>query len=500
MALEGEASNRDEGIRQLIELAISSGRTRQSTQTGYIHICHHIQDEEEHLPIPVFENLLFALALLRTRISENILEAKEIIGKLLYFQNQITEAKGNFPIYLHEFPFCGDRFAGVHLLAPLYWMLKDYSQIMGSELKQRLETSLRGLMNYCLRIHEEKAASYPIAIKIGAAAKALGIFLAQSDWLQKGEFLLNSLQNEPENKAWYNPASMADMLVALQMVHPSLLHSPWKPFWIHLQNTWHSSARCYAGPALKDFQLREEAQPTLYDLFMGYFSKAHSYRAFADHPFHLQGALIQPSQDRLEPLSYPFTQEGNIEGRSWIVRQEQKYAFSAVSKNVSENLSLMKGFQPVRLVWGNRTRMHSLVCQGGSFSSFDFKPLDHGIELVFTLNECPEEDDGEKNREMAFYFDAQEGVRTLVNGLAANTFRLDEKVSILDELCPFSLTFSLIEGEGQFLGHFTPGNRPSQIALKGKDRFNAYDWQIFLRTIRRLAPCKIRVLIEIHPL
>ncbi len=56
----------------------------------------------------------------------------------------------------------------------------------------------------------------------------------------------------------------------------------------------------------------------------------------------------------------------------------------------------------------------------------------------------------------------------------------------------FTIVFTLVEGEGVFYGHLSRGNRPLQISAKGALRYEAYDWQIGLRAIRRSDHCVLR--------
>jgi len=56
-----------ERVKALIEQAITSGRNFQSKQTNYIHYFPNQKQGEAHHAIPIYENLLFALALLRSR-------------------------------------------------------------------------------------------------------------------------------------------------------------------------------------------------------------------------------------------------------------------------------------------------------------------------------------------------------------------------------------------------------------------------------------------------
>ena len=99
-------------VRQLVELAVTSGRSHQSPQTSFVHWCHTRGDETVNHTIPLYENFLFCLALMRMRTQQNITEAKEILARLLAFQAE----DGNYPVYLHEYPLCRDRYNGAQIL------------------------------------------------------------------------------------------------------------------------------------------------------------------------------------------------------------------------------------------------------------------------------------------------------------------------------------------------------------------------------------------------
>ena len=309
--MDDDTKTRDGGIRQLVELAISCGRCLQSSQTGYIHYCYYSLDDNENHTIPIYENILFALALLRSKSSDNIFEAREIVEKLLKFQNHEQGlSQGNFPIYLHEYPQCKDRFLGVNILAPFYWMLKQFHQVLGQELRHKIEKASLDLLTHCLRTHKEKAAPYHIAIKLAAGAKVLGRLLGKVDIEKEADALLEDLQKQTDTAHWCSPSTLGDILTALQMLYPSISESPWKNFWNFLSDTWHIPSCSYVGPVLKEYQQGEEPLPTLYDLYMGYFSQDYSYRSFVVHPYQLQGILIQPTTERLSRPQYPFVYGG----------------------------------------------------------------------------------------------------------------------------------------------------------------------------------------------
>lgn len=484
-----------ENMRLLIELAVNSGRKRKSLQTGYLHYYYNHTEQDPHLPIPLIENFLFALALLRTRTMENITEAKVILEGLLHFQNTHDEIKGNFPIYLHDFPHCKDRLISIHIACVIFWILKQFHQVIGYDLKKRLETALSLSVKYALRAYTEKMASYPISIRIASAAIAAGQILGDQQLSDHGLLMLDTLKANPDETAWFCPSSLGMITASLLMVYPRLSESPWKFFWNHLQATWHRHTATYAGPSLKEWQEGEEPQVTLYDFFCGYFSGEFSTRALKESTIHLEAALIPANGERFEVLTYPLSSHGIIQGAKWFLLQNEKFAYSYIEKGTIEiNQAYEKGFHPFRLIWGDRTRVHSFICQGGNAKSIIF----NSNEVTFDLEGSVEVEDRDKNREILFFLDAHEGLEFWVAGQKASTFLFGEKILIKDSKISLSLVFEVQEGEGRFLGHRMLGNRPSQLGAKGMSRFNAYDWQIFLRTISRSDKCCIKAVLNIH--
>ena len=81
--------------------------------------------------------------------------------------------------------------------------------------------------------------------------------------------------------------------------------------------------------------------------------------------------------------------------------------------------------------------------------------------------------------------------------MRATTFQVNEEVEVDTDGLKFTLQFEVVKGSGQFLGHFMRGNRPQQIANKGSRRFEAFDQQIFLRTLRRDPECTVRATITL---
>ena len=218
------------------ELALKAGRKRQSKQTGFVHF----EDR-----IPLLENFCFALALFRSRLSENVLEAKALLERLLHFQ-----VEGNFPIYLHEYPRCHDTFRGERILPALHWILTDFQAVLEGELKNRLKTAIQQISKGQIWGQDFRSPTTP------------------EEWA--GSLIRGQMSGSCD------PSS------ALQHWHPSLL--------------------TFVGPHSQD---KHEPAITLYDLFMGSLFNTFSSRALLDHPIHLQASLIQPFPSLPMPVSLP---------------------------------------------------------------------------------------------------------------------------------------------------------------------------------------------------
>lgn len=492
----------NESTQQLIKLAITTGRANQSPQTGYIQYCYDTLEEGVQDTIPLMENVLFALALLRTEDSGYRQEANELLTNLLAFQNTSDDAtKGNFPVYLHEYPKCKDPFLGAQLLVPFYWILKTEQENLTPLLTIKLTTAARSLLNYSLKVLNIDSTPFQSAIRLAAAAQAFGILWNDTALTQQGEQLLKELNKQSESDSfgsWFSPPYIADTLIALQMVYSEILSSPWKHFWDHLTRTWSSEICSYVGPKIKDFQDQGEPKVSLYDLALGLLSESYPYRAFTQNPYQLHGVLLHPTHDLFRKHDLPLDHKGEVAGLKWHVHQGTKYAYSAIQKGVLPSAELEKGYHAFSLVWGDKTCTHTFVCQGGGSAFIDFNPVENGVDLFFYLPPITQESIRDK-AEISFFCDQHEGLKVPLMGVTPPTFQLNDSVIVGDRSFEFSLVFLLQEGDGRFIGYFSPQNRLAQINKKGEHRFKSFDWEFSLRTIRRFTACKIKVEIRFNP-
>ncbi len=488
---------KDDILRQINEIAVKAGKARQCLQTGYIH--HYYGDNDNNAnTIPLYENCLYALALFRTKTVENITEAKSLLEKILWFQSPLEESKGNFPVYLHEFPVCRDWWASIQLLPPIYWMLAQFNTVLGNSLLKKVESSARQILDYAMLTSQDKKPSYNIGVKIASSLIAFGVFFNDKRYEKSGHELMSRYLHNHDVNSWCSPVICSDLLSSFQMIYPALSTSPWKDLWTFFSRTWHPQTLSYIGPSFREYQDYFEPQPSLYDLYLGYFNGCFSQRTLKDNVFHLHGVLVQPSQDCLYAIeNYPFITQNLPENAPWKVTIKKNYAWSVIPKSEPINPSHEKGYHSFRLIWGSLKRLHSLVLQGGNIRQLDYQETDNGIDLILNLDEIIPGEDRDKQREVAFYLDLQPRTSLRVESIPANTFKIGEVISFTLDGLSCELTFDFLEGEGSFMGHMMLGNRLAQIAAKGIHKYEAYDWQIYLRTLQRTDPCKIKASLRI---
>ena len=422
--------------RQLIDLNLTVSRSYQSSQTGFIHIGDLI---------PFYENLCYVLALFRSRIGDNIQEAKELLGRLLRFQiPKGLVHEGLFPRNVHEYPEVKDTRISVHLLPILYAIKKEYLAIIEHPLKEELTNAIERVSEKCQKIHSEFPFKAPLSFKLSAI---------------KGETVPSDIEVNT-TREW------TDLFIAMQMVNRGeeilpLATSRWDP-------TLHT----YVGPAYSEFQEKSEPEITLFDLFMATSLEISSKRLLTPQKIHLEAALVFPFNE--------VCKERNSVGDSMF----------SMPTFLPSSKSLSQGFHLIRFLWGKESHIHSLVCQEKEFS---FQTVEGGRFVFGYQEELPNEKEG---MELNFFCDYHPDVQILIEGKKGTVFHLGEEVSIVTPSKIVTLSFSIKEGEGKFLGHISRSNRPSQIALQGSKDFTSYDWRIGLRTLARTPNLQMEVTIS----
>ena len=472
-------------LKRLNEWALITGRKYQSPQTKFIHYFYGRVSPDKADTIPLYDNALFVLALLRSRTIEAIQEAKQLLRHLLAFQIQTEgDQQGSFPIYLHHYPECQDPSVALRLLTPFYWIIKQFGHILGSDLKQQLEQAIDLALEFCLRSHQQKPFPYPLAIRLAAFQVAYG---------RASSPILDDLAHQ-QLTAWHTTTQLVDILVGLQMAVTELSTSIWQPLWERMIQTWHIPTGSYMGPHIREWDIDGEPKPALYDLYGGYFSGQFSTRAEKHDIFQLQSVLIQPTTDRF-PHSFPLMSQSDYKQQHWEACLYPTYTYTLLDKNHAPNPSLDKTWTPFRFVWGDLKKMFSFVCQGGSCEKVEVTQNGQNIQLIFELDDLQIDEASHKERVIEFFVSYAPQVHFTINDQFANTFKFGQVLQLALGPFKFEMQWNLLSGEGDFFGHWMYGNRHSHID-QDNNHLQAHDWTLFLRSLRRTGHCRIQVLID----
>lgn len=486
-----KAYDQDSGPRQLVDIALSSGRRFQSPQTGFVHYNYSVSEEERHDVAPVVDNFLWVLTLFRVRTADAVNEGKGVLERLLCYQDTTSDTPGNFPFYLHELPHCKDRYLAFHLLAPCYWMLREYGQVIGSGMQSALHQATERMLTYCLDAAETYSPPYHMLVKLGAAASAFGALWDRKDLAEKGSALLQEQKARGVTQSWFCPDQLGDILVNMLMLPTDSPDSMWPDLWKHLGDVWHRPTCSYIGPGLSERQRSYEPQSTVLDIVMGHVTNSFSYRAFDVHPYQLQACLVHNLDTALPTVNLPHVvvgefkdKNGNV--RAWRVFHGPTYAYSVIAQEEPAADSQQYRVHPVRVVWGDSNKTHSFSLQGGTVQALTFDDfVPDALTVHCKLPETVNPEDKEAAKELCLYFDRHDTLKKTVAGKAATTFELGQDIAVESDQLTVSCRIEADSPDGQFAGHIRPGNRPAQMCRKGADRFEAFDEEVMVRCVAR---------------
>lgn len=219
-----------------------------------------------------------------------------------------------------------------------------------------------------------------------------------------------------------------------------------------------------------------------------------------DIPFHREMQLYlgnHPVQDKGEPsplaIEYILAEKQGIGKR--LLKDHLHQLHSALIFPFSSTMETSSSFifqaETSRFLWKGET-LHSLKI-ASPVAWEEISPT----RWTATLDLLDVADTGRQDLfEALLFFDISPETRPYINDQKGLIFHLGDKVSIHTPKHKIAITFEKVEGEGDFCGNISRGNRPGQIACRGANQYEAYDWQIGLRTLRRNGPCKIRISFE----
>lgn len=211
---------------------------------------------------------------------------------------------------------------------------------------------------------------------------------------------------------------------------------------------YHPKLQTFLGPHLT--QEQGEMQPTAIEYILAEPSGFNS-RLRKDHIHQLHSALLFPFTSNQEEHPLPLWQSS-----------------------------------PPRILWKGE-KIHSLYLPQGIW------------EKNRCIIELPENVEIGRDDlfEVSSFCNISSETSLSINKQKGTVFSFEDLVSIQTPDAKIDLRFSLLKGNGSFCGHITRANRPGQIGCKGANLYEAYDWHIGLRTLRRQGPCTIQLSIII---
>lgn len=441
-----------------IDHAVEIGKRSVSKTTGFLHY-HHEKEVDPKESIPLFENFAFALALFRTRNVDNIELAVDLVSRLICFQNH----EGLFPVYIHEFPNVNYN-SNSDILIVLFWIQKEFSKLLEPKIKERLKAAIKKMVVAL----DDKSSLFKQCTYFKFQVVRAALLKEKVD--------ISSFDFESIN----SKESIKDALLALQVMDLENKSEMALKIWNHIFRFYSYNLFAYIGPPVDLFQNGFWPELSLADLFLiFYFKQFEDFIINREDPIFLLGGIVRPLLNL--PKMPIFLEPETFENRSWHGVIGPDYSFIAM-KNSNEPIDRkFRGYHLFRILLSQNS---SLVCQ--DYDALLSSKIDkHELVLMFELSQTIKSDEFE----LQFYLENNLG-QVFVEDVKATSFKMKEKLTIYhNKKRALDLTFSIVEGSGVFTGHILRSNRPSQLIKK--DKTQAFDYSISLRTLKRSERCKI---------
>ncbi len=260
----------DDRQKKLLQYSLEAAAKHKSPLTGFIHYHHQIQTRET---IPLLENIIYCLSLLKTKMIDNVSVAKKNLERLLNFY-----VTGSFPVYLHEYPISYNPQFNFHVYLPLKIIYQNFFSVLGEKIQHQIKVILEDIL--------QKAPAdlpYPLALRLKPD-------LYDKDWLPSCE------------------TDWADYLNSLILLDESILLEALT----HLSKSWVSHLGLFREEKKLEIYLDGEPKPSSLDLWMSPYYDHYTHRFLKDDGLLLHGGLVPniPCHPLSENRSYFMSREG----------------------------------------------------------------------------------------------------------------------------------------------------------------------------------------------
>lgn len=466
--------------KQVLEASLAYGQSHLSEQTGYLHLWPQSHEEEAHLAIPFAGNLLYALVLMETKSADNAQEARERVGQLLHFQSP----QGGFPLFLHQFPSCQDRFFAAQLLPIFAKMVQEHPKAVGEELMARILQACQALMAQFLGELKVHTCPPQLLLPFVTACDALGY--PHPDLEQQG--LERALERKGEDKH-----ALAQMVLA--GVNSSRREKD--PRWSELERCfweqYHPDLAAFVGPAHRDLYFDHEPEPGLFDSLAALWTGKIPHRLLRSSPHLLQLAMV-----RGRPLLAPLPSPRELEGKNWCSKMGRQHTLTVTSQREPVLTHLHHSSHALRIQWGDLHRLHSFVCQAPYADEVIYQLVESGVVIDFLFKDDEAWTEKKWWRDVECSVDLHDALQLTVEGNQATVFQLGESVEVTSGEHKLSFCFESVGGKGRYCGHLHRGNRASQRHKRGEGLYAAFDGQAFVRPVFREGPCTLRLTVHVE--
>ena|GEM_PF-2631960 len=440
-----------------------------SVDTGFLHLNPSLRPYKRADTIPLSTNFIYLLLLFRTKDRAYIEKALKALDHLLHFQGQEGASKGNFPVFLHQYPFCERYFEVIDSLFPLYWITKEFSHILNPDLRKRLHSALELGIGCIGSLDQGRDYSYLLTLQRATLTLAIGDLLNRSDWKEKGSSDLLKLANRLPQECWGSPRALSKMLIALELITTLPEEQSWTPFWCYVKKSWHNEMNTYLGPALSEHFEKDHNEGTLYHLYMTRNLGTKFHQNFSPITL-LEGELVACDHDfDSETIDDSFT---SLENYSWQTFQSIHMAYSYFNLN-TEFWVKTGGYYPLKIAFKNEKQIDSFVLQMGTHVSIETPSLNK-LLLTFDLQEGEE-------LESYFFWNLSSKMEATIDGKKASAFTLDQPLELRFKNNLIRISFP--DCPKDIWGQFMQRNRRTQLI---SENYQNFDGHLYFREIKAL--------------
>lgn len=409
--------------------------------TGFVHYSKESEQHDQF--IPIFENLCFVVALLRSHQLDQLALASEVLSKLLHFQT----AEGAFPDYLHQYPYVAKQRRNFHYCLPLLIIYRFYHSLLNEDLQSQLKKSMDKLYIFLSGLEE----------KVEGLNRVLNIF----------SYFLNNSPIDPSIFTLEPVGSSKELglyLLLMQQLHNTPYEELAMKACDQVFTYIDAEKKIYIGPLLFEKYSGNELLPSILDyILFGCTTKSPS--------LFLAPLIIFP----IQPKSVE-NQKRYKTGR-FVYRyvKQQNACLTFLEEFIPDSsLPLPKAFQTFRLLTSAESSISCFPEQIPTSIQIE------GNQVLFLYHYTEPFDVTQNQREeVSFYLSKHKDTEVLVNATKASCFYEDDQVTLRLGTLKVHLGIKVKNGEGKYIGGVMFAPRSNNICSKSAD------YKITIRTVKR---------------